>query len=110
MRSGWASGRSTTLRGTAIVFMPSCTCPTFSKMPLTTHMIQPDILLMRMTSPVVSAMAPVETSPWFHSHSASPVVPAISAPFIAVMVTSMALTIRPAMRILSVWLAMASRA
>ncbi|MCY1236481.1 hypothetical protein D9M72_491370 [compost metagenome] len=79
-------------------------------MPLTTHMIQPDMLLMRITRPVVSAIAPVVTCPVLHSHTASPVVPAISAPFIAVMVTSMPLTMRPACRVLSVCSAMASRA
>ena len=79
-------------------------------MPLTTHMIQPDMLLIRMTSPVDNAMAPVVTSPWFHSHSAMPVVPAISRPFSVVTVTSIALTIRPACRTLSVWSAIASRA
>jgi hypothetical protein len=48
--------------------------------------------------------------PWFHSHSAMPVVPAISRPFSVVTVTSIALTIRPACRTLSVWSAIASRA
>ena len=79
-------------------------------MPLTTHMIQPDMLLMRITSPVVSAMVPTVTAPWLHSHSARPVVPAISAPFMPVMVKSMALTMRPAMRVFSVCSDIASRA
>ncbi len=64
----------------AMVCMPSCTWPMFSKMPPTTHMIQPDMLLMRITSPVARAMAPTEISDWLHSHRARPVVPAISRP------------------------------
>ena len=38
------------------------TMPMFSKMPLTTHMIQPDMLTMRITRPVARAMAPTVIS------------------------------------------------
>ena len=79
-------------------------------MPFTTHMIQPDMLLMRITSPVVSAMVPALTRPWLHNHSASADVPTINRPFMAVMVKSMPLIMRPDRRVLSVCSAMASRA
>ncbi|CRQ86205.1 hypothetical protein PAERUG_E16_London_17_VIM_2_04_14_03028 [Pseudomonas aeruginosa] len=82
----------------------------FSKMPPTTHMIQPDMLLMRITSPVARAMAPTEISSWLHSHRARPVVPVISTPFITVMVTSREVTTRPARCDLRVWSPIASRA
>ena len=39
---------STTLVRAAIVSMPSWTTPMFSKMPATTHRIQPDMPMMRM--------------------------------------------------------------
>ena len=102
-RSGWASSRSTTLRGRAMVCMPSWTWPMFSKMPPTTHMIQPDMLLMRITSPVARAMAPTEIAPGSTATGARPVVPVISTPFITVMVTSMEVTTRPARCDLRVW-------
>ena len=60
--------------------MPSCTVPTFSKIEVMTHIIQPAMLLMRIASPVVTAMAPSEIAPWLHSQSASPVVPVMSMP------------------------------
>ncbi|MOA28126.1 hypothetical protein D3C78_1490510 [compost metagenome] len=79
-------------------------------MPPTTHMIQPDMLLMRITRLVARAMAPTEISPTLHSHRARPQVPAISRPFMAVMVTSIAVTTREAICVLSVWSSSASRA
>ncbi|MOA18407.1 hypothetical protein D3C78_1387220 [compost metagenome] len=90
--------------------MPSCTWPMFSKMPPTTHMIQPDMLLMRMTRLVARAMAPTLIWPMLHSHRASPQVPAISRPFMTVMLTSMAVTTREASWVFRVWSSSASRA
>ena len=82
----------------------------FSKMPLITHMIQPDMLTIRITRPVARAMAPALISDWLHNHRARPVVPAINRPLRVVMVTSMEVTTRPANWLFSVCSAMASRA
>lgn len=60
--------------------MPSCTVPTFSKIEVITNMIQPAMVLMRIASPVVTAMAPSEIVPWLQSQSDSPVVPVMSMP------------------------------
>ena len=60
--------------------MPSCTVPTFSKIEVMTHMIQPAMLLIRIARPVVIAMAPSEMPPWLHSQSDRPVVPVMSRP------------------------------
>jgi hypothetical protein len=61
-------------------------------MPIATHMIQPDMLEMRMASPEASAMAPSETAPSVHSHTARLPVAMMSTlfsidtvPFIEVM-------------------------
>ena len=89
-----ASARSTTVRGCATVVMPSCTVPMSSKMPLTTHMIQPDMLLMRITRPVDSAMSPTVIEPRLHSHRPSAEVPTISKPLSVVMLTSIAVVMR----------------
>ena len=48
----------------------------------TVNSTQPDMLTMRMTSPVASAMAPIVSSPPDQSHSASPVTETSSSPFI----------------------------
>ena len=69
--------------------MPSCTVPTLSKMPLTTHMIHSDMPMMRITGPVASAMAPVVIRPSLHSHNASPTVEAMSRPLRQVTLMSM---------------------
>ena len=37
---------------------PSCTAPTLSKMPIDVHMIQPDMVAMRMARPLASVIAP----------------------------------------------------
>ncbi len=84
--------------------------PMFSKMPLTTHMIHPDMFTMRMTKPVAKAMAPTVISDWLHSHRASPVVPTTSKPFNVVMTTSMLVITREANWVFSVCSLMASRA
>ena len=60
--SGWLSGWSTTMFGRLIASMPSSTTPMFSKMPATTHRIQPDMATMRMTRPLTTAMAPMLTA------------------------------------------------
>ena len=77
-------------------------------MPLTTHMIQPDMLLMRITSPVDSAIAPTVTRPSLHSHSASAEVPTIRKPLSVVMLASSAVVTRVIRRSLSVCSAIAS--
>ena len=82
----------------------------FSKMPLTTHMIQPDMLTMRIASPVARAMAPTEIEDWVHSHRARPVVLTINTPFMVVITVSMAVTTRPASWLFSVCSLIASRA
>jgi hypothetical protein len=82
----------------------------FSKMPLTTHMIQPDMLTMRITRPVARAMAPTEISDCVHSHRARPVVVTISRPFMVVMTTSMLVTTRLASWVFSVCSMIASLA
>ena len=64
-----------------MVSMPSCTTPMFSKMPATTHRIQPDMATMRMTSPVTTAMAPIDTASCVHSQIAIPLAETISSPF-----------------------------
>ncbi len=46
-----ASGLSTRSCGRAMVSMPSCTVPTLSKMPIDVHMIQPDMVAMRIARP-----------------------------------------------------------
>jgi len=106
--SGFAPSRSTTSRGCATVVMPSCTVPMSSKMPLTTHMIQPDMLLMRITSPVDSAMSPAVIAPRLHSHSPRADVPTISSPLNAVMLTSIAVVMRVIRRTFSALSAIAS--
>ena len=78
---GFASSASTTENGRAIVIMLSCTTPTFSKMPASVHMNQPDMFMSRMMRPVTTLMAPIEISPRLHSHRASPVVPTSTVPF-----------------------------
>ncbi len=65
--SGLASGASTTVRSRAIVSSPSCTTPTFSNRPATSHMIQCDMPCRRMTRPTEKAMAPVSTALIVHS-------------------------------------------
>ncbi|MNJ73323.1 hypothetical protein D3C77_701070 [compost metagenome] len=82
----------------------------FSKMPLTTHMIQPDMLTIRMTRPVARAMAPTVISDCVHSHRASPVVVTINRPLRLVMTTSMLVTTRAASWVFSVCSRIASRA
>ncbi|MCY1443080.1 hypothetical protein D9M71_594780 [compost metagenome] len=77
-----------------MVVMPSWTVPISSKMPLIVHMIQPDMLWMRITRPVASVIAPTVMLPWLHSHSASPQVPAIRNPLTIAMVRSMPVVIR----------------
>ena len=57
-------------RGRAIVRMPSCTCPTLSKMPIEVHITQPDIRTTRSASPVVIAMSPSVTAPRVQSQTA----------------------------------------
>ena len=64
-----------------MVSMPSCTTPMFSKMPATTHRIQPDMPMMRMTRPVTTAMAPIVMRPPLHSQTASAVAETIRKPF-----------------------------
>ena len=93
-----------------MVCKPSWTMPMFSKMPLTTHMIQPDMLTMRITSPVARAIAPTLISDWLHSHNARPLVVTINRPLRVVMVTSMLVTTRLASWVFSVCSMMASRA
>ncbi len=68
--------------------MPSCTVPISSKMPLIVHMIQPDMLWMRITRPVARVIAPTVMCPPFHSHNARPQVPTIRKPLTMAMVTS----------------------
>jgi hypothetical protein len=80
--SGLASVLSTTTYGREIVSMPSCTMPMFSKMLVTRFKTQPDICVMRSTSAVTSAIAPSVTLLRVQSNKASPVVPAMSRPFI----------------------------
>ena len=58
-----------TVQGLESASMPSCTVPTFSKIEVMTHMIQPAMLLMRIASPVVTAMAPSEIAPRLQSQS-----------------------------------------
>src|SRR5438132_1186020 len=57
-RSGVAPGRSTRSCGRAIVSIPSCTAPTFSKMPIEVHMIHPAMVAMRMARPLENVIAP----------------------------------------------------
>ncbi|MNE97705.1 hypothetical protein D3C76_1180360 [compost metagenome] len=73
-------------------------------------MIQPDMLTMRITRPVVRAMAPTVISDWLHNHSASPVVPTTSRPLRVVMTTSMLVMTREASWVFSVCSRIASRA
>ncbi len=108
--SAGAFSRSTTVIGCTTVCMPSWTMPMFSKMPLTTHMIQPAMLLMRMTSAVARAMAPTLIWPMLHNHRARPVVPAISTPFMLMMQMSIPLTIRDCWRKRSITSPIAVRA
>ncbi len=77
-------------------------------MPLTTHMIQPDMLLMRITSPVDSAIAPTVTLPSLHSQIASPAVPVIRKPLRTVMLASIAVVRRVMPRSLPVCSAIAA--
>ncbi|MNT35886.1 hypothetical protein D3C72_1719330 [compost metagenome] len=84
--------------------------PMFSKMPVTTHMIQPDMLTMRITRPVARAIAPTLINDCVHNHRARPVVQTISKPFMLVMTTSMLVTTRPASWAFSVCSLIASRA
>ena len=65
-------------------------------------MIQPDMLLMRITSPIDSAIAPVVTRPSLHSQIASAEVPVMRKPLSAVMLTSMAVVRRVVRRCLSI--------
>lgn len=102
MRSGPAAGASSTCLGCEMVLKASCTMPTFSKMPLTSHMIQADMLLMRITMPSASVIAPSVMLSWLHSHSAMPAVPTISTPFSVLMDTSIAVMTRVDSRCFSV--------
>ncbi len=84
--------------------------PMFSKMPLTTHMIQPDMLTIRIARPVASAIAPTEINDWVHSHNARPVVVTIRMPLSVVITESISVITRPASWVFSVCSLMASRA
>ena len=57
--------------GTAMVCMPSCTTPTFSKMPATSQETQPAAVVICQASG--KAIAKTPTSSWFACHSHSPI-------------------------------------
>ncbi|MNG33322.1 hypothetical protein D3C84_1195460 [compost metagenome] len=73
-------------------------------------MIQPDMLMMRITRPVARAMAPTLISPWSHSQRARPQVVTISRPPMVVMVASMVVITRAIICVLWVCSSIASRA
>ena len=58
---------STSVCGTAIVSMPSCTMPMFSKMPVTSQLTQPDTLAICQASGSAVATMPGPIAPWLHS-------------------------------------------
>ncbi|MNI58118.1 hypothetical protein D3C73_1132140 [compost metagenome] len=72
-----------------------------SKMPLMVHMIQPDMLWMRITRPVARVIAPTVICPPFHNHNARPQVPAMRKPLTMAMVRSMPVVIRVCARCLT---------
>ena len=53
--------------GTAMVSMPSCTTPMFSKMPVTSQLTQPATLAIVQASGSAVATVPASTTPWPHS-------------------------------------------
>ena len=67
----FASGRSSTSRGSEIEPMPSCTVPMFSNSADTSHMIHCDMPHSLSTRPMTTATAPTVTASPSHSHSAS---------------------------------------
>ncbi|MNN41534.1 hypothetical protein D3C81_1556580 [compost metagenome] len=101
---------SCTVSGWAMVSMPSCTVPMSSKMPFTVHMIQPDMLWMRITRPVASVIAPTLIRLSFHSHSARPHVPTIRKPLITAITISRLVVMRVCPRCFSAssWIASAT--
>ena len=52
--------------GTAMVSMPSCTTPIFSKMPVTSQLTQPATLAIVQASGSAVATVPASTTPWLH--------------------------------------------
>ena len=73
LQLGTAPGASTRSCGRAIVSMPSCTAPTLSKMPIDVHMIQPDMVAMRMARPLAMVIAPSGQAAVAHSQTHSAV-------------------------------------
>ncbi len=84
--SSRASERSVNACGTAIVSMPSCTTPMFSKMPLTSHDTQPAMLAICHASGSAVATAAALACPASHSHTPSAAVPTTRAAFMQVSV------------------------
>jgi len=82
----------------------------FSNTLVTTDMIQPDMLLIWMTSPAATAIAPRVMTWWLHNHSASPTVAAIMMPFMVHRMPSMTVNSRICARNLTVWSPSASAA
>jgi hypothetical protein len=73
---------STSVCGTAIVSMPSCTTPMFSKMPVTSQLTQPATLAMLHASGSAVATVPASIRPWPHSAMPMPAVLTSSSAFI----------------------------
>ncbi len=68
--SSFASGLSSTSRGSEIELMPSCTVPTFSNSPDISHMIHCDMPHSLSTRPMATATAPIVMA--LPSHSQMP--------------------------------------
>jgi len=81
-RNAGAPGRSTKVCGTAIVCMPSCTTPTFSKIPVTSQLTQPATLEICQARGKAVATSPAPTCPWAHSVMPIAAVPTNSSAFI----------------------------
>ena len=73
-----ASGWSVSVIGRAIVIMPSCTTPMFSKISVTRIATQPAIEMICHDSGSAIATVPTSTLPWTHSQIAMPPVPVTS--------------------------------
>ena len=73
-----ASGLSVSVIGRAIVIMPSCTTPMFSKISVTRIATQPAMLMICHDSGSAIATVPTSTLPWTQSQIAMPPVPATS--------------------------------
>jgi hypothetical protein len=95
--------------GTAMVCMPSCTTPMFSKMPVTSQLTQPATLAIVQASGSAVATVPASIWPWPHSVMPMPAVLTSSSAFRAESVVMKRVMSRMWARMAPVWSSMTSR-